>query len=107
MMEEELGTQEPLHERLNDLGINLLNSCAPNSSDAYAVEKSLDDLNKQWSKLQYQLADRTTRLQGAKDPSKDFKVFWETKCFQLASSFFRFVHAVVCLLLPDCHSVTF
>ena len=73
-MEEELGTQEPLHQRLNDLGICLLDSCAPNSSDAYAVEKSLDDLNKQWSKLQYQLTDRTTRLQGAKDPSKDFKV---------------------------------
>ena len=90
-MEEELGTQEPLHERLNDLGINLLNSCAPNSSDAYAVEKSLDDLNKQWSKLQYQLADRTTRLQGAKDPSKDFKVFWGNELFSV-SLFFCFVY---------------
>ena len=73
-MEEELGTQEPHHQRLNDLGICLLDSCAPNSSDAYAVEKSLDDLNKQWSKLNYTLTDRTSRLQGAKDPSKDFKV---------------------------------
>ena len=62
VMVEELGTERSLNKRLN--------SCAPNSSDAF---NNLKNLKKQWSKLKKQLADRTTKLQGAKNPSKDFK----------------------------------
>ncbi|CAH1803324.1 unnamed protein product [Owenia fusiformis] len=72
VLQDELNSQQPQYEHFIQVGHSILDKCDPNSEDAKAISKQLDDMNKSWDKVQAKLNDRQESLKTVLGSSTDF-----------------------------------
>lgn len=58
LMREELSSQQPLYDQLQEAGVAVADRCEPDSENAIEMNAKLEEVMKRWEQLQANLSER-------------------------------------------------